>query len=124
MPFAGAAHRFREDVHLDRLLTSVRLRHAGRADEQAGLDVGKRRLDDRDHDAVVHERDFQLGAVARFDDIDRSLHAIDRAAHADGILRVGGGAKRGEQQRRETKRASNRFLHVFLPEMRSLFQQV
>jgi hypothetical protein len=77
-----------------------------------------------DHDAVVHERDFQLGAVARFDDIDRSLHAFDRAAHADGILRVRGATERGEHQRRETKRASYRFLHAFLPDMKSLFRQV
>jgi len=39
MALAGAAHLFREDVHLKRLLRAVRLRHRRAAKEGVFLDV-------------------------------------------------------------------------------------
>ena len=60
MSVAGAAHRLGEDVHLERLLAAIGLRHAGDADVGALLDVGERGLDQRDHHRVVRQLDLQL----------------------------------------------------------------
>ena len=68
-------------MHFDGVQTAVRLRHRRYADERALLDVGKRSLGHPRDLRVVGESQFRLGAVARFDDIDRAIDPFDGAAH-------------------------------------------
>src|SRR5579871_979257 len=87
VPLAGPAHRFREDVNLDRLLAAIGLGHAGGADELARLDVGHGRLHDRHIEVRIDDGELDLGAVAILHDIDRAVDLLDRAADAQRFLR-------------------------------------
>jgi hypothetical protein len=98
---AGAAHRLREDVNLERLLAAVGLRQAAHPDERVVLDLGQRRGDDAAHHGVIRHLDpVDYLTVARAHRQHRPVDRLDRAAHANrrGLLRKA--RARGEQQRR------------------------
>jgi hypothetical protein len=66
--FGGAAHRFRENVDLQRLLTAVRLRQSAHPDEGVGLDIGEGSALEPTHHGVIGDLDL-VGhlVVARLD---------------------------------------------------------
>ena len=90
MSFAGAAHRFRKNVHFDLVQTAIRLRHRRHSDKRVLFDVGQRCFDDAGNLRIIGERQFEFGAVAGLDHINRTIDALDRAADASGrwILRM------------------------------------
>src|SRR5262249_2680932 len=93
MAVTGAALRLGEDVHFDRLLGAVRLRHGTAADIGTFLDVGDGRLQHADHDRIVGELERDRRAVWSFDQQRIAVDLLDGAAHALRLrlLRQGGG---------------------------------
>jgi len=55
---AGAAHRFRKDVHFYGVQTAVRLRHRRDCDKRVLFNVGQRCLDDAGDLRIVGDRKF------------------------------------------------------------------
>src|SRR5574337_42371 len=92
---ARPAHRFRKNMHLDRLEFVALARQRGDSDEGAGLHLGERgRRDERDAGLIVEAHCFRL-ALAR---ADGEAFAIRRNA-LDGCAQGGRRAALGESRR-------------------------
>ncbi len=102
MPFAGTAHRFREDVHLDRSKRAVGPRNRGGADERTLHDPVEIRGRTPAHPRVVTEFDGNHLIVVATDLQRRRLVAND---FADDFLRLGARRAGGRQNKRERTRA-------------------
>src|SRR6185436_18220140 len=93
VPFAGAAHVFREDVDLQRHQPAVALAHGGGADVLAAGDVGDARPGDAHDREVVRHLHAHALAVVGLDGQHLAVEFLHRAANPDG--RVGGGLGEG-----------------------------
>src|SRR6185437_3255287 len=81
--FAGATHRFRKDVNLDRLQRAVGPRRRRSADVASRLDVGKARFGDRDDGRIVGQADGGRAAIGLFDVDGIAANVGDRAPQVD-----------------------------------------
>ena len=115
MPVTGATHRLGEDVHLERLLAAVGLRHAGDADVGPGLDIRQRRLDQRHHQRLLRQRHLQLGAAARLDDVGVAFDTFDCASDPDRRLLCRHRRSRNSDKHQCAQRAPNHPRHALLP---------
>ena len=86
--FTGTAQRLFKNVNFNRLLSPIRLRHCGDADEGVALDVRHRALSDRDDRSAILERDVGfLAALGRNCQVV-TVHFLKRTAHSAGrVLR-------------------------------------
>src|SRR5207249_11868442 len=99
--FAGAAHRFRKHVHLDRVLDAVRPGHGGGADEGTNLDIGQRDLADADHAYVIGHMQLDVVAAARLHGEYVAIDGLDCAANPRWRRRLlGNGVDRGRRHHR------------------------
>src|SRR5216683_6951 len=98
MTLAETALRVGENVHLDRLLAAVGLRHRAAADVGALLDVGERSLHHADDLHVAGERDGEHGAVARLHRERIALDLLDRPAHPLGLRLLRDGRRNRERR--------------------------
>ena len=87
---AGAAHRLREDVDLERDQRPVGLRPGAGPDEGARLEIGHRRRQHRGERHAHRRHDHEILAVAGLHLQPRALDLLDGAAYATG-LRLGPG---------------------------------
>jgi len=95
--FAGTAHRFGKDVHFDRFLRSIGLRHGSAADEFAILDVGERRLLDPYDHHFVGEVELQRVTLRGFRRHGVAVDFTDDAGEALGFRRLRQGRRNGER---------------------------
>ena len=84
MSLARAAHLLGEDVHFERLLRAVRLRHRGAAEERAFLDVGDRCLDHARRSARCRSASACAVAIAGLQRQRIAVDLLDGAAQAHG----------------------------------------
>src|SRR5712691_9862501 len=124
MTLAETALRVGENVHLDRLLAAVGLRHRAAADVGALLDVGERSLHHADDLHVAGERDGEHGAVARLHRERIALDLLDRPAHPLGLRLLRDGRRNRERRgqhdrarRRSATPASHRPAHALPPKI-------
>jgi len=82
---AAIALRLRENVHFDRLLAAVRLRHRAAADIGAGLEIGERRLQHGGDLHVIGKLERDRAAVASFRVDGIAVDPLDRARQPRGL---------------------------------------